>query len=199
MYDKSSPILVVKDPLEILVYLCATERCELHFFGQILLLVLKHPDTVPISCFVLHKSSLLEVIVNWYLLWIVHKFSLHQRLYLAAASFGTLFHRATSTRRVKGTERKYKACIQLVPSHPKTGPTFPLGEHKAAAAITQLDFSGTTSFTVVFWGEWEGSHRPEFKGSGPSGWEVLELYKELAIDGILYSHSFFQVSGLEKI
>ncbi|RLW04850.1 hypothetical protein DV515_00005614 [Chloebia gouldiae] len=63
---------------------------------------------------------------------------------------------ATSTRTVKGTERKCKAYIQLVPTHPKTGPTFPLGEHKAAAAITQLDFSKMTSFTVVFRGEWEG-------------------------------------------
>lgn len=81
------------------------------------------------------------------------------------------------------------------PKHPKTGPTFPLGEHKAAAAITQLDFSKMTSFTVIFRGEWEGSHGPEFKGSGPSGWKVLELHRELAIDGILYHHSFFQMSG----
>lgn len=46
--------------------------------------VLKHPDADPISCFILHSSSLLEVIVKWYLLWIMHGFSLQQRLYLAA-------------------------------------------------------------------------------------------------------------------
>lgn len=134
--------------------MCNSERCELHFLCQISAWVLKHPDTDPISCFILCNSSLLEVIVKWYLLWIVHEFSLQQRLYLAAthpsgpSSAGPPLQEQRRALR----QRKCKACGQLVPSHPKTGPTFPLGEHKAAAAITQLDFSKKTSFTVAFWG-----------------------------------------------
>lgn len=177
--------------------MCNSERCELHFLGQISVWVLKHPNAEPISCFILFSSSLLKVIVKWYLLWIMHKFSLQQRLYLAAAHpLGPSFAGPTLLEQWRAQrQRKCKACSQLVPSYPKTGPTFPLGEHKAAAAITQLDFCKKTSFTVAFWGEWEGSHGPEFKRSGPSGWEVLGLYKELAVYGTLYSHSSSRCQG----
>lgn len=157
--------------------------------------VLKHPNTEPISCFILLSSSLLKVIVKQYLLWIAHKFSVQQRLHLAAAHPSGPSSAGPPLQEQWRAQRQCKVCSQLVPSYLKTGPTFPLGEHKTAAAITQLDFSKKTSFTVAFLGEGEGSHSPEFKGPGPSGWEVLGLYKELAIYGTLYSHSSSRCQG----
>lgn len=147
-----------------------SERCELHFLGQISARVLKQPHTDPVSHFTLRSSSLLAAVVERYLVWIVHPFSLwHFPLYLATEQPLGPYSAGPPLQeqwRAPGKGQR-KACGRRVPSHPKAGPVFPSGERKAAAAITQLDFSRRPHFTAAFWGEGEGSHGP--RGLVPQG------------------------------
>lgn len=175
--------------------MCNSRRGDLRFLGQISTWVLKHPNVDPISC----SSPQLLFTRGYYRVVLApncaQTFPTAEIAFDCCVSSGALFCRATSKCSEGHWERKNaRPAASGSPSHPKIGPASPLGEYKAAAAITQLDFSKAASFTVAVWGEQESSHGPEFKGSGPSGWEVLGLHMEFAMDSTLHSHSSFQLS-----
>lgn len=147
----------------------------------------QHPDMDPISHFILHSSSLLETSGTCSE---SHNPPPQQRcIWLLRVLQGPLLQSHSSRSSRGHCDSKHKARSSWVIITAQNRPRSPLGEHKAAAAITQLDCSRKASFACSLWGEMGKQSWGRVQGSVPPREEVLALCEELALGGTLHSHS----------